>query len=327
MLPAIDLHLHFDGSLSIDNVKKLAILEHIALPEDSELSRMMCVSADCKNLGEYLQKFAFPLSLLQSSEAISFAMYTLCEELLAEGTVYAEIRFAPQLHTQKGLTQHEVLTAALDGFFKSSLMGGLILCCMRREDNFKENLLTARIAKHFLGKGVLALDLAGNEAVYPNGRFSEVFEYARDCEIPFTIHAGEADGADSVMSAIELGARRIGHGVRSYERQDVLDWLAKNKIALEICPTSNLNTCVFNSLEDFPIRRFIKEGIAFTINSDNRTVSQTNAANELELICNSFGFTQHEKKQLLLNSADAAFCDEDTRIKIKKQIENYFNKI
>ena len=141
---SIDLHLHFDGSLSVDTVKTLAKRQNISLPDDLTLKKMLAVEDGCRDLGEYLTKFDFPLSLLQTEEAISEAMYMLCRELLDEGTVYAEIRFAPQLHTRGGLTQKQVVKAAINGFERSGLCGGLILCCMRGSNNYDLNLEIGR---------------------------------------------------------------------------------------------------------------------------------------------------------------------------------------
>ena len=311
---SIDLHLHFDGSLSIKNVRELAMIEGIALDiNDDELRERLTVSRDCKNLGEYLTKFAFPLSLLQSAESIEKGMHTLCRELLSEGCIYAEIRFAPQLHLDKGLTQDEVVDAAIRGFETSGLCGGLILCCMRSDDNRELNEQTVAVAKRYLGQGVLALDLAGNEAGYATSSFRSLFEIAREAEVPFTIHAGEADSAESVICAIEMGAQRIGHGVRSFESEALMQTLAKEQIPLEMCPTSNLQTAIFERIEDYPIKLFYDRGICVTLNSDNRSVSATDAHSELELVCRTFGFGESDERRLLENSVKAAFADEKTK--------------
>ena len=311
---SIDLHLHFDGSLSVSNVRALAALEGIDLPEsDAELCSLLTVAPDCKDLGEYLTKFSFPLSLLQSAGAIELGMRTLCDELVTQNCIYAEIRFAPQLHTERGLKQSEVVEAAIKGFGASSLRGGLILCCMRGEDNRTANEETVRVAEQYLGEGVLALDLAGNEARYPNGNFVSLFDMARQKGIPFTIHAGEAASAESVLSAIEMGACRIGHGVRAYESIDAMRVLADTNIPLELCPTSNLQTAIFKCISEYPIKVFMDGGICVTVNSDNRSVSATTACKELDLICESFGFDRNVECQLLQNSVKSAFADEEMK--------------
>ncbi len=318
---SIDLHLHLDGSLSLSCVKRLAEMQGIALPGDSELKNMLTVNEGCRSLGEYLTKFDFPLSLLQTEEAISEATYQLCRELLAEGTIYAEIRFAPQLHLAQGLTQDRVVKAATEGFERSELLGGLILCCMRGEENYSANLETVKVAQKYLGKGVLALDLAGNEAGYANGDFSNIFALAKDKGIPYTIHAGEADGADSVLTALQMGAWRIGHGVRSVEDKSVLFQLAELKTPLEICPTSNLNTAIYSDISEYPLRKLLDADVVVTINSDNRSVSNTTAKREMALLKSTFDLTEEEEKTLILNSVYSAFCDENTKNKLLEMIK------
>jgi adenosine deaminase len=322
---SIDLHLHFDGSLSVPNVRALARLEKVELPQDEQtLKAMLTVDPDCRDLGEYLTKFAFPLSLLQSRESIEEGMLTLCRELIAENCIYAEIRFAPQLHLDKGLTQSEVVEAAIRGFCRSGLRGGLILCCMRSDDNRELNETTVDVAAKYLGRGVLALDLAGNEAGFATEDFAPLFARARDLRVPFTIHAGEADGAESVRAAVRMGAARIGHGVRSFEDENLMDELAKSGIPLELCPTSNLQTVVFDELSSYPLRRFIEKGICITLNSDNRSVSATDAHRELELVGEEFALTREEKRVLLQNSVRAAFASEEIKAELDRMIAEFY---
>jgi adenosine deaminase len=323
---SIDLHLHFDGSLSLSNARALAALEGVALPEDdNELKVALTVSPDCKDLGEYLTKFAFPLSLLQSEAAIEQGMYTLCRELDGEDCIYAEIRFAPQLHLNKGLDQKKVVEAAIRGFKRSAIDGGLILCCMRGDDNAALNETTVEMAREYLGKGVVALDLAGNEAGFPTDSFASLFARARELQVPFTIHAGEADCAESVRSALAMGASRIGHGVRSIEDPELVDILAKNHIALELCPISNIQTTVFDDISEYPIRQFLKAGVAVTVNSDNRSVSATTARQEMLLLKNTFALTDEEEKALLHSSVDAAFASEALKKKLHERVEESFS--
>jgi adenosine deaminase len=267
-----------------------------------------------------LEKFDFPLSLLQTKEAIEEATYLLCRELILEDCIYAEIRFAPQLHTSKGISQEEAVVAAIKGFKRSEMLGGLILCCMRQDGNENENFATVEVAKRFLGNGVLALDLAGNEAGFSTANFSKLFETARNLGIPFTIHAGEADGAQSVKKAIELGASRIGHGVRSIEDEEVIALLADRKIPLELCPTSNINTAIFSSIEEYPIRYLMERGVVVTVNSDNRSVSATSSKREVDILKHTFDLDEDVEIQLLLNSVSAAFCDQSTKNKLRSKI-------
>ena len=308
----IDLHLHLDGSISLSSARALAKMQGIELDDDDDalLSRLT-VGEDCKDLNEYLEKFDFPLSLLQTKEAIAESVYRLCEELLADGLIYAEIRFAPQLHTRLGLSQREVVEAAIIGKNRSSFKSSLILCCMRGDENSKENMTTVSVAKEFIGKGVCAVDLAGAEALFKTETFSELFAYAKSLDLPFTIHAGEADGPKSVSLALDYGAKRIGHGVRSIEDASLIKRLAESGVALELCPTSNLNTCIFEDISQYPIRKLLDAGVKITLNTDNITVSNTTLAKEYELIRKTFDLSEKELDIILKNSMSAAFVDDE----------------
>lgn len=312
----VELHLHLDGALSIDNCKKIAKIQNINIPNDNKISKMMTVSEGCNDLNEFLTKFDFALSLLQTPEGIENAIKNLEEELVEQGIVYAEIRFAPQLHTTKGLSQDEVVAAAIKGLESSKLKSNLILCCMRGDNNHNENIETVKIAKKYLGKGVCAIDLAGAEALYPTANFEDVFKYAKELGVPFTIHAGEADGPKSVYDAIRFGAKRIGHGVRAVEDNDLIKIIAKQGITLEICPTSNICTSTYNKIEDIPIKKFIDNGINITINTDDPTVCNTKLKEELKLVANTFGLTYEDIVKLQLNAIKASFASE----KIKEEI-------
>lgn len=323
----IDLHLHFDGSLLPRTVLELAREQGIRLPaeEPDELKLFLTAPEDCKSLNEYLEKFDLPLLVLQTKEAIRKGMYTLVSSLKEQGMLYAEIRFAPQLHTRKGLSQEQVVKAAVLGmqeamagsFFKAKL----ILCCMRGADNREENLQTVRTAAAFLGRGVAAVDLAGAEALYPTADYEEVFALARELSLPFTIHAGEADGAESVEAAIRMGASRIGHGVRAGEDARLLEELRERRIPLEMCPSSNVQTKAVPSLLEHPILEFLRKGLIVTVNTDNMTVSDTTVEREFGLLREKLGMTREEHRQLLLNAADAAFLTEEERWRLRDVLE------
>jgi len=318
----IDLHLHIDGSISVDSARKLAEIENIVLPEsDKELKTLLTVSKYCKDLNEYLEKFELPISLLQSEKSLESCAFNLCKELDESGCAYAELRFAPQKHLKKGLSQEQAVNAVLSGIKKSLFNANLILCCMRDCcDNRKENLETVRLVKSYLDKGVCACDLAGAEALFPNKNYADIFLYAKKLEIPFTIHSGEASGAESVMQAINMGSSRIGHGVRSIEDKNVVGILARNKIPLEICPTSNLNTQVFKSYKEIPIPQFLSEGVIITINSDNMSVSDTNSLKELEIITKTFNFDKDIENQLILNSVDSSFASKTVKENLRTKV-------
>ena len=326
----IDLHLHLDGSLSPEDVLLLAQKAGITLPANDadSLRPLLQVEPDCRNLGEYLEKFDLPLQVLQTEETISLSVYLLLKRLSAQGLCYAEIRFAPQLHLNSGLTQRQVVAAAVAGLNKAiaecSMPAQLILCCMRGDSNLQANLETVRVAKEFLGKGVCAVDLAGNEAAYPTADFGDIFNLANQLDIPYIIHAGEAAGPESITQALDLGAKRIGHGVHAIEDAAVLARLQTEKIPLETCFTSNLQTKAVGSENAYPLCDFLKQGIAVTVNTDNMTVSGTTLQNEYRLLHANFGLSMDTLTELACNGADAAFLPADTKAQLKKQIEENF---
>lgn len=307
----VDLHLHLDGSLSVESVKELMRMQGIKNEQtDEELLKRLQVSVDCKNLNEYLEKFEYPLSLLQTEEALSFAVYKLMEELKSQGIIYAEIRFAPQLHTKKGMSQKMAVEAAIRGLNRSSFDAGLILCCMRGNDNHAENMETVEAAEKYLGKGVVAIDLAGAEGLFPTKDFRDIFEFAGGKHIPFTIHAGEADDYTSVEYALEFGAKRIGHGVRSVENPDTLKKLADSGVTLELCPTSNLNTNIYENIKEYPVRELMAAGVKVTVNTDNMTVSGTDIKSELTMLADTFGFDEEDVRTFEKNAVRASFASE-----------------
>ena len=316
----VELHIHLDGALSIDNCKKIAKIQNISLPSDKEMFKLMRVPEGCKDLNEFLTKFDFALSLLQTREGIENAVSNLCDELINQGIIYVEIRFAPQLHTKKGLSQDDVVFSAIEGIKKSRLCSNLILCCMRGSDNHDENLETINVAKKYLGNGVCAIDLAGAEGLFPTKDFRDLFTYAKDLNIPFTIHAGEAAGAESVRDAILFGAKRIGHGVKSIENPNLIKEIREKGITLEICPTSNICTSIYNDISDMPIKYFLENNINITINTDDPTVCNTNLKEELKRVASAFDLDYDDIIKFQLNAIMSSFASVSIKEKLIKII-------
>ena len=313
----VEIHLHLDGALSVENCKKLAKIQNISIPEDdNEIRNMIMVSKDCHDLNEFLTKFDFPVSLLQTTEGIKNAIINLQEELIEQGVIYAEIRFAPQKHLTKGLTMEEVVNAAIEGLNSSKLESNLILCCMRGNNTHEKNIETIKLAKKYLNKGVCAIDLAGAEGLYPNKDYEDLFDYAKELGVPFTIHAGEADGPEGVKDAIRFGAKRIGHGVRAIEDSNVVNLIKEKGITLEICPTSNICTAVYEKISDMPIKYFIDNGINITINTDDPSICNTSLRNELDKVKKEFNLSDEDIIKLQLNAINASFASKEVKDKI-----------
>lgn len=327
----IDLHLHFDGSLLVESVWEQGKKQNIDLgvKDKDELKEKLSISNECKSLNEYLEKFGLPLSVLQTTEAISECIQDLIQQLISENMLYVEIRFAPQLHCQKDLTQEEVVKAAIDGVKKACLgekiQVGLILCCMRGNDNQKANFETVDMTKKYLGDIVCACDLAGAEAIFRTCEFKDLFDYAQSLGLPYTIHAGEADGPESIRSAISFGAKRLGHGVYCVEDPLLIEELIEKGITLECCPISNLHTKAVNTMEEHPIVPLLRKGLRTTINTDNRTVSNTTIERELKEVREACQLSKEEEAQLFLNAAHAAFLDNEKKEELITLIKDKYN--
>lgn len=331
----IDLHLHLDGSLTAEEILQLAAHSKTPLPyqDATTLLPLLQVQPDCRDLGEYLEKFDLPLQVLQTEEAISFSVYFLLRRLASQGLLYAEIRFAPQLHLRRGLGQQQVVAAAVDGLQRGIAEFGmpaqLILCCMRGDCNLQDNITTIDSAKAFLNKGVCAVDLAGNEAAYPTKDFDSVFAIARQMDIPIIIHAGEAAGPKSITQALEMGARRIGHGIHAAEDPVLMERLSRQNIPLELCFTSNLQTKAVSCIEDYPLLLFLRKGIPITANTDNMTVSGTDLRQEYKLLRAHLGLSESMLQAIACNAAAAAFLPPESievlQAKITKRFVNWLN--
>lgn len=323
-----DLHLHLDGSLSIAAVRQLADIQGIALDmTEDELREKLQVEEGCRDLNQYLEKFDFPNTFLQTKEGITESIKILAQELKDLGYIYAEFRYAPQKHCEKGLTQREVIEASIEGKRQAAIPISLILCCMRGDENHEQNLETVNLAAEYVGKGIDAIDIAGAEALFPTSGFADLFQLAKKAGVPYTIHAGEADGPESVVAALDFGTKRIGHGVRSTEDPSLVQRLAAEGVTLECCPTSNLNTAIFSSIDEYPLRTFMSQGVLVTVNSDNMSVSGTNVIREFQQLNTAFHLTIDEVQQLLLNSVNASFASESLKEDLRKVVKERVGRI
>jgi len=321
----IDLHRHLDGAITADIARQLAKLQGIILPsdDDAELVRLLRVPEGCRSLNDFLACFALPVSLMQMQDGLTEAAFMAARDMQAEGIAYGELRFAPQLHTARGMKQRDVITAVLDGLRKSGVHVNLILCCMRGKDNEAANLETAALAGEFLVEdgGVVALDLAGAEALYPTANYRKLFAQAHDAGIPFTIHAGEADGAESIRLAIEYGAKRIGHGVRAFEDEVVMRLLADRGIPLEMCPTSNRQTVAVPDMANYPFMDYLNRGIRVTLNTDDPAIEGTHIRQEYRYMEEVFGLSEAQEKLLMTNAIDAAFTSRKVKDELRRICE------
>ena len=237
-----------------------------------------------------------------------------------ENIIYAEVRYSPHKSTLKGLSLEEVVDATLEGFNKVEGIKINIILCMMRNFDYNTNLEVIDLAEKYLGKGVCAIDLAGAEGLYPTYTFEDLFIEARKRNIPFTIHAGEADGVDSIKSAIEFGTKRLGHGVKSVEDSSLVEYTCNNHILYEVCPTSNIQTGASFSYDEHQLKTLFKEKCDVCINTDNRTVSNTTLTNEIKIMMSHQGFTINNIRYMFRCALKHAFISE-------KEYKEYIKKI
>lgn len=326
-LPKIELHCHLDGSVRPKTIIELAVKEGIKIPSyDIEIIRdMMIAPLECTSLDEYLKRFDLPVAVMQSNESLRRISYELLEDCAKENIKYIEIRFAPLHHMKKGLTIDEIISSVLDGIKdaeeKYDIKGNIILSCLKFmpvETVFD----VVESGKKFIGKGVVAIDLAANEEDGFSEKFVEPISLAREYGYRVTIHAGETGIGKNVLESVEmLGAERIGHGVAIKDHEEAYNIVKDKGITLEMCPTSNVQTKAIDSFINHPIHDFYKDEIKVTINTDNRTVSNTTLSNEFNIVLNEFNINYEDYKKLYYFGVDAAFTDLETKKKLKEYID------
>ena len=320
-IPKILLHLHLDGAIDIDDAFKWVKEDGIKISK-KDLLRELQVDEECHNLNDYLKKFDLPCKLLQTCERLEITSYHLFQKLAKLNVVYAEVRFAPLKHLEKGLTLDDVVISVINGFNKanveSGIMGGIILSLMRGEE-YEKNKKVVDVAKKYLGKGVAGIDLAGAEALYPTKDYVQLFSYAKTLEIPFTIHAGEAAGVESIKAALDTGAKRIGHGVKVIDDEALMERVIKENILLEVCVTSNYQTEAIKRRH--PIEKLYRKGVKISINTDNDTVSGIDINREYARILQETKMDIEDLIKCNTNSIPFIFADDKTKNKLLNMYE------
>ncbi|MFX3634742.1 MAG: adenosine deaminase [Candidatus Pristimantibacillus sp.] len=331
-LPKIDLHLHLDGSVRPDTIREFAsqLGKELPVTEEEDLTPWMQIDDSCSSLKEYLSKFQFVLPFLQSAEALERVAYEVVEQASEQGCFYIEVRFAPLLHTVNGLTVDEAIQYTIEGLRRGEHQFGVkaraIAICLR-SDSIEQNMDVIEAANRYYGKGLVAVDLAGDEASFPPELHRHLFEKAQNYSLPITIHAGEAGGSQNVYESITgLGASRIGHGVRIIDDPVVMELVKMKRIPLELCPISNIQTKAVTGWEVYPITTFMEQGIIVTVNTDNLTVSGTNITLEYYMLMERCGLTIEQIGALIVNGAKASFLEEPEKQILIDEIRNALSK-
>ena len=312
-LPKTDLHCHLDGSLRLSTILDLADRQKVKLPADSEdgLAKAIHKGEICKDLVEYLKAFDITCSVMQTEEALERTAYELAEDAANENVWHLEVRYAPVLHTRRGLSLARINDAVLHGLRRAqrdfSISTGVILCGIRNMDP-RDSYRLAELAVAYKGRGVVAFDLAGGERGNPAKVHSKAFELIRENNMNVTVHAGEAYGPPSIKQALhDCGANRIGHGTRLAEDGDLLAYVTDHRIPLEVCLLSNVQTSVIDDLSRHPLRLYFDLGVRVSLNTDNRLITDTTVTDELWRAHVDLGFTLEELKILLVQGFKSAF--------------------
>ena len=320
--PKIELHLHLDCSLSYEVVQ--AIKPEIT---KEEYHQSFIAPAKCTDLADYISRAIKGFELMQTPEQLRLVTLDLFKQLKADNVVYAEMRFAPLQHTMQGLTPIEVVQAVNDamqeGIATFGVQVGLILCTLRHYTQ-QQSMETVQLVNHFKGSHVVGFDIAADEAGFPIDNHIAAFAFAKENNIPCTAHAGEAKGAQSVWETLAyFHPRRIGHGVRSCEDGLLLIALRQNNIHLEVCPTSNIQTNVYDIMKNHTINKIYESGVSMSINTDARTISNVTLTSEYATLEKVFGWTKERFTTCNLAAIDHAFASPETKEAIRKIIKDF----
>ena len=332
-LPKVELHEHLDGSIRPETIISLAAARGVELPETEpeRLAAWFRAGSERRSLSLYLESFSVTTAIMQDEEALRRIAREEIEDLASDGVVYAEIRFAPSLHTRGGLTMDQVVRAVLDGLsegrMSTGMEFGLILCAMRHEPPAM-SLKVAELATAYADRGVVGFDLAGDEAGHPAKEHIEAFQYIRRKNFNITIHAGEAFGTESIWQAIQIcGAHRIGHGTRLLDDMvtdggrivkmgSLAHFVLDKRIPLEMCLTSNVGTGAAETYETHPFPLFFRSSFRVFLCTDNRLMSGTSLSKELSIASECYDLDLDDIEKLTINAAKSAFCHHDRKLSL-----------
>jgi len=309
-MPKIELHMHLDGSIPIYALEKISGLSY-------EEIFSKAVSINDYKLSDYLKRFDFINSFIKTKDDLEYVSYALGMELEKENVIYAEIRFAPIDYVNDNLSSDDVIESILSGLSKCKLKTNLILC-LRRGANLEYNRQVIELAKKYLNKGVAAVDLVGDEEKYPFNEYRNLFDECKKLNIPVTIHAGEVTKRD--INDIIPYTKRIGHGIKIYDDDNLIKLVKDNNILLEICPNSNLDTNNASDYSHHPIKKIYSSGVKVSVNTDNRIVSNISLTEEYSSLINFLDFTIKDLYQMNMNAIDYAFLSELEKRELKEII-------
>jgi adenosine deaminase len=325
-LPKTELHLHLDCSLSYDVVKKID--KTISYTDYRE---SIIAPAKCLDLADYIKRAAKAIDLMQSAEQLQLVTSDLMDQLKRDNVIYAELRFAPLLHNRQGLSPSKVVEVVNDAVSESMKRTGIearIILCTLRHYSEEQSMQTAQLVNEFAGTNVVALDIAGDEAGYNLANHVKAFKFAHEAGIHTTAHAGEAKGPESVWETIrELNPKRIGHGVRSAEDPELIDFIKARNLHLEVCPTSNVQTNVYDKIEDHAADKLYKAGVSMSINTDARAISNVTLGDEYRTLQRLFHWGLDQLLACNSQAIDHCFADSSTKSDITRRLRESYSQL
>lgn len=328
-LAKTELHCHLDGSLSLSAIRHLAQLAEISIPDkDEELRKLVSIEGKVDSLMTYLKTFDFIRPLLQTPGALELAAYDVLRQAAVDGVFYIELRFAPELSTDKDLSVLDAVKAVLRGMEKGQndfgLVAKLLVCGLKQTPQSQTREIFSAIAD-LAPQGLVGFDFAGNEVDYPTQELAELIDYTQSLGYPMTFHAGECGCVTNVAQALALGIKRIGHGTALSGHAEAIQAFVNSGATLEMCLTSNLQTGAAQTLADFPYEQLVQAGAKITINTDNRTVSNTNLNKEYQLFVEYFRTTKEEFYQFNRNAIQASFASEEEKVNLLEVLAQRYN--
>lgn len=319
-IPKIELHCHLDGSMNLEMTQRL-LSEKGQDISIEDLRNKLEAPDDCESLAEYLEKFDLPITLLQTPKGLMESAYGLAKDAALENVKYIEVRFAPEFSKAEGMKIPEILDSVNKGLLQAKdefgIESGIIVCAMRHMD-METNIRMLHESMELYKAGVVGCDIAGDEKPHTNLEYSQYFDVARKYGIPFTIHSGECGNPSNVREAVELGAKRVGHGIAMTGHSDIIKLCADKRIGVEMCPISNLQTKAVTDFMKYPFEEFYKAGVPISINTDNRTVSSTTCTKEWEKLSTIYEFTESDVSRVYRDSVEVSFASDDVKNKLLK---------
>lgn len=314
-MPKCNLHTHLEGSVRPQTFLELAQAQGLSLPfEPADVDAWLQVNGEEKSLVDYLDKIMVNYQVLKAADALRRTTFEAAEDAYRDGVIYFEMRAGPVTHAHSGLPVALCIESMLAGLQEAEAAFGivcrLIISGLRNHDP-RQNEDLARLAVRYMDQGVVGFDLAGDEAGFPADLHRGAFALLMDSGLGITVHAGEASGHESVRYAVgEIGAGRIGHGVRSVESLSTMALLQERGVLLEVCPTSNVHTGTVPSIQAHPVKTLYAAGIRISIGDDDPITSRTRVSNELTILDSVFGFTPEQVLGIQLIGMEASFLRE-----------------